>query len=101
MSVDGIDLHILPIVSGVPQGSVLGPLLFILYIINSVVTAVSAESKVNMFADNIALYRIIKSSTDYFHLQNDIDSISTCIKQKHLQLNANKCKLMLVTKKEG
>ena len=69
--------------------------------INDVPTVISAESEVNMFADDVALYRIIKSSTDYSHLQNDINSISVCIKQKHLQFNTNKCKLMLLTKKKG
>ena len=52
VSVDGADSHVLPVASGVPQGSVLGPLLFILYI-NDVATAVSTESEVNMFADDI------------------------------------------------
>ena len=99
VSIDGVDSYSLPVISGVPQGSVLGPLLFTLYI-NDVATVISAGSEVNMFADNIALYRIIKSSVDYFHLQNDINSISVCIKQKHLQFNTNKCKLMLVTKKK-
>ena len=100
MSMDGVDSHILPVFSGVPQSSALGLLLFILYI-NDVATVISAESEVNMFADDIALYRIIKSSIDYSHLQNDINSISVYIRQKHLQFNTNKCKLMLVTKKEG
>ena len=52
-----------------------------------------------MFADDVALYRVIKSTIDYSHLQRDINSISGCVKGKHLQFNANKCKVMLVTKK--
>lgn len=88
-------IHVLPVASGVPQGSVLGPLLYI----NDVTTAVSTESEVNMFADDVALYRVIKSSIDYSHLQNDINSISGCVKGKYLQFNTNKCKVMLVTKK--
>ena len=43
-------------------------MVFILYI-NDVAAAVSTESEVNMFTNDIALYRIIKSSTDYSHLQ--------------------------------
>ena len=98
VSIDGVDSHVLPVASGVPQGSVLGPLLFILYI-NDVATAVSTESEANMFADDVALYRVIRSSLDYSRLQDDINSISACIKSKYLKFNTNKCKLMLVTKK--
>ena len=98
VSIDGVDSHVLPVAPGVPQGSVLGPLLFILYI-NDVATAVSTESEVNMFADDVALYRVIRSSLDYSRLQDDINSISACIKSKYLKFNTNKCKLMLVTKK--
>ena len=61
VSIDDVDSHIL---SGIPQGSVLSLLLFI----NDVAAAVSTESEVNMFADDIVLYRIIQSSTDYSHL---------------------------------
>ena len=59
--------------SGAPQGSVLGPLLFITYI-NDVATCTSSESDVNMFADDVALYRVIKSPSDYACLQEDINS---------------------------
>ena len=44
--------------SGIPQGSVLGPLLFVIYI-NKVISTISEDSKVNMFADDNRLYRIL------------------------------------------
>ena len=100
--IDGNSSHSLPVISGVPQGSVLGPLLFVLYI-NDVVSTISDESDVNMFmfADDIALYRIIRSASDYKHLQEDIDATAACISAKHLKFNAEKCKLMLITRKNS
>jgi hypothetical protein len=86
------------VVSGVPQGSVLGPLLFITYI-NDVTSLVSSGSELNLFADDIALYRIIKCPADYDHLQLDIDSVSSFISGKHLKFNAKKCRQMLVSRK--
>ena len=98
--VDGVSSHTLPVASGVPQGSVLGPLLFITYI-NDVAASISPESDVNMFVDDIALYRIIKTTDDYVCLQQEIDSISACIQQKDLNFNANKCKMMFISRKKS
>ena len=100
VTVEGISSHTLPVASGVPQGSVLGPLLFILYL-NDVVNTVSAGSNLNMFADDIAMYRVIRTATDYMLMQRDVHSISECIKLKRLQFNANKCKMMLITRKKS
>ena len=45
-----------------------------------------------MFADDniIALYRIIKTTADYAHLQEDVDATSACIQEKNLKFNATK-----------
>ena len=100
MCVDGVSSPSLPVASGVPQGSVLGPLLFTTYI-NNVAAVILPNSDVNMFAGDIALYRVIKTTADYNHLQQDIDSISACIQQKDLRFNTNKCKTMFVSKKKS
>ena len=99
VSIDGINSHTLPVASGVPQGSVLGPLLFILYI-NDVVNTISPGIDLNMFADDMALYRIICTTMDYTLLQNDVHSISDSIRSKHLQFNASKCKTMFISRKK-
>ena len=96
---DGYDSHNLPVISGVPQGSVLGPLLFITYI-NDVSTVISHGSKINLFADDVALYRVIRTSNDYNCLQTDVDAVGHCISQKYLQFNASKCKVMLISRKK-
>ena len=59
--------------SGVPQGSVLGPLLFLLYIDD--MHRVVKHSKLKLYADDVALYREIKSKTDCMLLQEDLDRI--------------------------
>ena len=51
---------------------------------------------INMFADDMALYRVITSSNDYVDLQNDITEVSNFLNTK---LNLGKCKFMSVSKK--
>ena len=62
------------------QGSVLGPLLFICYI-NEVTLVTSSGSEINLFTDDIVLFRIIRSSADFHHLQQDINSVFSCISE--------------------
>ena len=98
--VDGSSSTPLQVLSGVPQGSVLGPLLFIIYI-NDVVSQISGGSKINLFADDIALYRIINSADDYERLQDDINAVSSCLAAKHLNLNSGKCCYLLLSRKRA
>ena len=87
------------VVSGVPQGSVLGPLLFIIYI-DDVVTQISSSSSISRYADDIALYRSITSPADYVVLQADIKAIATWVEEeRHLKLHADKYHFMLISRK--
>jgi ribonuclease P/MRP protein subunit RPP40 len=58
--------------SGVPRGTVLGPLLFLCHI-NDLLEAV--KSNVRLFADDCILYRKIRSVQDTCRLQQDLDSL--------------------------
>ena len=52
-----------------------------------------------MFADDMALYRVIKSTDDYVELHNDINAVSKFMDTKLLQFNIMECKLLFVSKK--
>ena len=58
-----------------------------------------SNSSMSVYADDFLLYRTIQSPTDYQTLQAEIDSLSNWISSHKLQLNCDKCKCMLVTRK--
>jgi len=76
------------VTSGVPQGSVLGPLLFMLYI-NDITDGL--QSTLEMLADDSKLYRIIKTPRDIEILQDDLNYISNWSKLWLLKFNTFKC----------
>ena len=58
--------------SGVPQGSILGPILFLLFI-NDMPNVVSS-ARIAMFADDSKCYKIIEQESDFIQLQQDLDA---------------------------
>ena len=93
---NGKESSIIDVVSGVPQGSVLGPLLFLLYINDSVQEPLSDGTLISLYADDILMYRIINCVRDYKMLQSDIDTVSRWVDINELALNHIKCKYMVV-----
>ena len=98
--VDGEQSPILPVISGVPQGSVLGPLLFLIFI-NDVVHQISPRSAMSLFADDIALYRPICSLEDYIILQNDVTATVDWVVNSLLSLQPAKCCYMVISRKRS
>ena len=77
------------VLSGVPQGSVLGPVLFLIYV-NDIV--MNIDSTIKLFADDAKVYRAIRSQNDNDTLQADLDLLSNWSRKWLLKFNALKCK---------
>ena len=84
-----------PVSSGVPQGSVLGPTLFLLYI-NDIGQEIS--SSIRLFADDTILYRPITSDADARQLQADLDKLVKWSNVWLMEFHPSKCKLLRVTR---
>ena len=72
--VDGMASNPKPVLSGVPQGTVLGPLFFLVYI-NDISEGLTEGTKISLFADDSLLYRKINSTNDSIILQKDLDAL--------------------------
>ena len=79
------------VTSGIPQGSVLGPLLFVCFI-NDMPSVV--KSPVHLFADDTTLYRRVTTLEDHKALQDDLTNLEDWSTKWNLCFNTNKCKVM-------
>ena len=92
---DGQASDPVPVLSGVPQGSVLGLVLFLIFI-NDLPDNI--RSSVRLFADDCVLYRNIKSPIDCQILQDDLDSLSQWETDWQMKFNVAKCHSLRVTR---
>ena len=74
VTLEGANSDWLPVGSGVPQGSILGPLQFIMYN-NDLPNVISHGTEIAIFADDTKIYRTINTIRDCIILQNDINKI--------------------------
>ena len=89
--VDGEVSNWKPVLSGVPQGSVLGPILFLIYI-NDLDDDIT--SKVLKFAYDTKVFRKIKSDADRQHLQDDLNMLIEWSEKWQMLFNFGKCKCL-------
>ena len=87
--IEGKQSSWLPVTSGVPQGSILGPLLFNIYI-NEIPSILSSSSTL-LYADDTKCFKRIKSTVDYSLLQNDLNQLLLWSRKNQLSFNVSKC----------
>jgi hypothetical protein len=75
------------VTSGVPQGSVLGPLLFLAYM-NDI--SMNIESTIRLFADDCVIYRTIINKKDIENLQKDLDRLGEWAVESAMKINPSK-----------
>ena len=84
------------VTSGVPQGTVLGPLMFLLYL-NDITKGISSE--IRLLADDCIMYRQINNAKDSEDLQNDINLLCDWEQRWQMKFNKAKCYAMNITHK--
>jgi len=93
--VEGKASGTVPVVSGVPQGSVLGPLLFLLFI-NDLPDTLT--SKTRLFADDCIIYRQITSHEDQDILQEDLNRLAEWETTWGMEFHPQKCSYLRITR---
>ena len=98
VTVNGVMSTSMPTTSGVPQGSLLGPFLFSVYI-NDLSSYISTSTGMGLFADDTKCYRCIRTSEDGQALQEDILGLYQWSNDNNLRFNIPKCKVLSISRK--
>ncbi len=93
--IEGEESGSVPVTSGVPQGSVLGPILFVIYI-NDLPDHII--SQVRLFADDTAVYITIRHEDDGKTLQHDLDTLQVWEKNWDMHFNPSKCQILHISR---
>ena len=82
--------------SGVPQGSILGPFLFVLFI-NDISEGISPGTQLSLYADDTKIWRHIITGSDISRLQKDIEYLHDWSLSNKMKFHPDKCKVLSVT----
>ena len=90
----------LHVTSGIPRGSIVGALLFVIFI-NNLPDVVHEQTNTPPYADDTKLHRTIVSVKGCDILQRDLASLNTWSYVSNMKFNAFKCKVLTVTRKKS
>ena len=88
-----------PVSSGVPQGSILGPLLFVTFVNDLNLLPLSSNSKVFLYADDLLLLHTLSPNSNVSPVQSDLDLITSWFYSNRLSVNPSKSKYMFFSLK--
>ena len=97
--VDGVASAWSSVTSGVPQGSILGPVLFVIFI-NDLPDIIHTGIEDSLFADDTKIHRHIISTRDCESLQHSLVKLDLWSMENNLFFNASKCKVLTITRKK-
>ncbi len=86
----------LPVLSGVPQGSILGPSLFVLFI-NDITLGLDPGTDIRLYADDTKIWREMMVEEDYVILQRDIDYLLDWAIRNKMKFHPSKCKVLSIS----
>ena len=95
VKVNGTPSKICDVVSGIPQGSVLGPLLFVIYI-NDLPDQVKSE--IFLFADDTKIFKEVSDINDSIDIQKDIEPLEKWADKWLLKFHPDKCHVLTLGK---
>ena len=82
-----------PVISGIPQGTLLGPLFFIIFV-NDLPGAISEDTSISLYADDAKIYKDCVSLFDCLTLYDDLISMNDWFELWQLKINLNKCEVL-------
>ena len=96
---DNCSSEFIDVLSGVPQGSILGPLLFVLFI-NDIYKGIDKDTNIGLYADDTKMWRKIFSEHDCVLLQKDINTLYDWSLKNKMHFHPSKCKILQIHNNE-
>jgi hypothetical protein len=100
VAIENVFSSVSSVISGVPQGSVLGPVLFLVFI-NDIDVICQGRSRIKLFADDLKIYNIVDITNPTATLQLSLDHLVKWSAEWQLPINIKKCSVLTINRSES